>query len=268
MKTPWVCPRCRGQLAGQSCAQCAHDWQIKRGFNWFVDDATVAGSDRLMRRVYDRGARLHDPVLAATFQLFLGSTVADARQTILEHLGAKAGDRVLEVGTGTGGNALVLAERGIDYTGVDLAAGMLEIARKRLDRAGHRHVPLAIADAHALPLADAVFDRVLHVGAVNSFRDPERALAEMTRVARPGATLVLVDEQLAPNAGRSVRWAFRASIFYTTIEKCRPPAAIPGANIESIEQLTEFFYLLRARVRTESPGTAGAPDRVATSPAG
>lgn len=252
MKSPWVCPRCRGELTGELCARCSHHWPIKRRFNWFVDDATIAGSDRFMRRIYDRGARLHDPVLAATFHLFLGSTVADARRTILERLGAKAGDRVLEVGTGTGGNALALAARGIDYTGVDLAAGMLEIARKRLDRAGHRHVPLAIADAHALPLPNAAFDRVLHVGAVNSFRDRERALAEMARVARPGATLILVDEQLASNAGRSVRWAFRASIFYTTAEKCRPPPTIPSANIESVEQLTAFFYLLRATVVGES----------------
>lgn len=246
MNAPWVCPRCRGRLTNNVCAACGQAWRINRGFNWFVDDDAVTGSDRRMQGIYDRGARFHDPVLAATFRLFLGSTVADARRTILERLAAKPGDRVLEVGTGTGGNALQLAARGIDYTGVDLAAGMLTIARERLDRAGHRHVPLAIADAHALPLPDQSFDRVLHVGAVNSFREPARALAEMTRVARPGATLILVDEQLAPNAGRSLRWAFRASVFYTTAERCRPPESIPGATIESVEQLTAFFYLMRA----------------------
>ena len=248
MRAVWDCPRCRGALDDRlTCRDCNRVWEIRRGFPWLVDDANISGTDRALRRIYDRGAAFHDPALAATFRIFLGSTVAAARKTILERLGAKTGERILEVGTGTGGNAQQLVAMGVDYVGVDLAAGMLEIARRRLDLAGHRHVPLAIADAHTLPFASRQFDRVLHVGAVNSFRDPEFALGEMSRVAKPGATIVLVDEQLAPNAGRSTRWAFAASTFYTRPERCRAPTEFPGATIESVEQLTEFFYLLKGR---------------------
>lgn len=202
-----------------------------------------------MQRIYDRGAALHDPVLAATFRLFLHSTVDSARANILAALGARRGERVLEVGTGTGGNALRLAAAGVNYVGIDLACGMLNIARNRLNKAGFSAVPLALADAHALPFADGSFDRVVHVGAVNSFRDPMRALAEMIRVARDGATLVLVDEELAADAPRLTRWAFRASTFYTN-EPCVAPSVLPeGAVIQKVEPLTDFFYLMRAEVR-------------------
>lgn len=200
-----------------------------------------------MRAIYHHLAPLHDPLLAGTFRLILRSRVADARATILARLDARHGERVLEVGTGTGQNALRLATAGVRYVGVDLAPGMLRIARKRLVTAGRGDVPLALADAHSLPFADNQFDRVMHVGAVNSFRDPERALSEMARVAKPGATLILVDEELAPAASRLTRAVFRLSTFYATTP-CRAPERLPGAAIQSKEPLSEFFYLLRATV--------------------
>lgn len=247
MSAPWACPRCHGPLdVDHACRACSWRAGEQHGFVDFVDHPAVRGPDRLMRAVYHNLAPLHDPVLAATFRLVLGSKLADARATILSRLGARPGERVLEVGTGTGQNALRLAQAGVAYTGVDLAAGMLSIARRRLRAAG-REVPLALADAHALPLADAQFDRVMHVGAVNSFRDPERALGEMARVAKPGARLVLVDEQLAPDARWSTRVAFRASTFYTR-EPCVAPTRLPGARIDRTEQLSDFFYLLTATV--------------------
>ncbi len=248
--TGWVCPACHGDLGGdvdgaERCAGCGRRWGRRDGFLDYVDEAQVRGTDRWMRVVYHHLAPLHDPLLAGTFRVVLGERLSDARATILQRLGAQPGERVLEVGTGTGRNALGLASAGVDYVGVDLAPGMLRIARRRLARAGRSDVPLALADAHALPFRDQSFDRVLHVGAVNSFRDPERALAELARVARPGAALVLVDEQLADNADLVTRVAFRASTFYAT-SPCVAPGRLPGATITSVEQLSAFFYLLRA----------------------
>jgi ubiquinone/menaquinone biosynthesis C-methylase UbiE len=48
--------------------------------------------------------------------------------------------------------------------------------------------------AESLPFKDAQFDSILHVGGINAFNDRRAALAEMVRVARPGARLVVVDE--------------------------------------------------------------------------
>ncbi len=245
---PWVCPACRGVILGAGiCPGCSRTWGLRDGFLDLVDRAEVRGSDRWMGAVYHHLAPLHDPLLAGTFRLVLGSRLADARATILSRLDARTGECVLEVGTGTGQNALRLAKAGVDYVGVDLAPGMLRIARRRLAAAGRADVPLALADAHALPFADDQFDRVMHVGAVNSFRDPELALSEMARVAKPGATLILVDEELAPAVSRFTRAAFRLSTFYATTP-CRAPDRLPGATIQSKEQLSDFFYLVRAVV--------------------
>lgn len=248
----WACPGCHAPLeglrAGGSCPGCGRSTGEQDGFLDFVAHPEVQGTDRLMRAVYHNLAPLHDPLLAGTFRLLLGSRLSEARATILDRLGARPGERVLEVGTGTGQNALRLASAGVHYVGVDLAAGMLRIARSRLAAAGRSDVPLALADAHALPFQDDQFDRVMHVGAVNSFRDPERALSEMARVAKPGGMLLLVDEELAPEASRLTRIAFRAATFYASPAACRAPERLPGAVITSKEQLSDFFYLLRARV--------------------
>ncbi len=61
-------------------------------------------------------------------------------------------------------------------------------------RAAGRKVWLAQCEAEALPLADRQFDAVLSIGAFNYFNDPEGALREMVRVARPAAPIVVSDE--------------------------------------------------------------------------
>jgi ubiquinone/menaquinone biosynthesis C-methylase UbiE len=75
--------------------------------------------------------------------------------------------------------------------GVDISRSQLEACRPR---AAGRRVWLAQCEAEALPLADRRFDAVLSIGAFNYFNDPEVALREMVRVARPGAPIVISDE--------------------------------------------------------------------------
>jgi ubiquinone/menaquinone biosynthesis C-methylase UbiE len=74
---------------------------------------------------------------------------------------------------------------------VDITRSQLEACRRR---AAGREVWLAQCEAEALPLADRQFDAVLSIGAFNYFNDPEGALREMVRVARPGAPIVVSDE--------------------------------------------------------------------------
>src|SRR5262249_41484589 len=77
--------------------------------------------------------------------------------------------------------------------GVDISRSQLDACRRRAE-AGARDVRLAQCEAEALPLADRRFDAVLSIGAFNYFNDPEGALREMARVARPGAPIVVSDE--------------------------------------------------------------------------
>jgi SAM-dependent methyltransferase len=92
------------------------------------------------------------------------------------------GEKVLEIGCGTGSDLLQFARHGALATGVDLAAKHVELARLRV---GNRAV-VHQADARQLPLADESFDYVYSHGVLHHCDEPERVVAEMLRVLRPG----------------------------------------------------------------------------------
>jgi SAM-dependent methyltransferase len=96
-------------------------------------------------------------------------------------LPAGGGRRLLDVGCGTGHHLAELGGRGFEASGVDGSAEMLDHAR-RLNPGRD----LRVADVEALPFADASFDVVLSVEVLRYLARPERAIAEMARVLRPG----------------------------------------------------------------------------------
>jgi SAM-dependent methyltransferase len=107
---------------------------------------------------------------------------------VAELLEPSPGGTYLEVGCGTGHDALALASRfGVTVAGVDLSSAMVDEARRR----GLSEAQVASADA--LPFDDASFggcwaDRVLQ-----HLERPEAALAEMVRVTKPGGRVVVAD---------------------------------------------------------------------------
>jgi ubiquinone/menaquinone biosynthesis C-methylase UbiE len=101
-------------------------------------------------------------------------------------------DRVLDVATGTGIVALLAATKlGSDrVTGVDLSDGMLQKAAEKAAGAGLR-LTFQKADAEALALPDGSFDVVVSLFGLMHFPHPNRAIAEMFRVLRPGGRVVI-----------------------------------------------------------------------------
>jgi SAM-dependent methyltransferase len=126
----------------------------------------------------------------------------DAVTGLLDHLGLArlrrdlsrdlTGD-VLEVGVGTG-RQLTHHPRGTRVTAV-------EPDRAALARAGRRSpgARLVVAEAEALPFADASFDRVVFALVLCSVRDPAAALSEARRVLRPGGRLRVLEHVRSPN---------------------------------------------------------------------
>jgi demethylmenaquinone methyltransferase/2-methoxy-6-polyprenyl-1,4-benzoquinol methylase len=103
-------------------------------------------------------------------------------------LDLKPGERVLDLGAGTGVSTEELARSGAHAVGADLSLGMLQ--------AGHRtrpEVPLLAGDALALPFADATFDAVTISFALRNIVDADAALLEMARVTKPGGRLVVCE---------------------------------------------------------------------------
>jgi len=127
------------------------------------------------------------PFYDSWFGTPLGSTVDALEKDLLHELaGPRAGERALEVGTGTGHFALDLAQRGLTVVGLDLSAPMLAVARSK-----DTTVRWLLGDAAALPLAISSFDLVLSVTALEFVADHKRAMEEMWRVVRPGGRLVI-----------------------------------------------------------------------------
>ncbi|MDP3893765.1 class I SAM-dependent methyltransferase [Nocardioides sp.] len=105
--------------------------------------------------------------------------------------GQPAGARVLDIPSG-GGVALrgLRPGQGVDYVAADISPAMLD---RTMAAARHRgvadQVTPQVADVGDLPFDDASFDLVVSFTGLHCFPDPRRAVAEMTRVLRPGATI-------------------------------------------------------------------------------
>ncbi|WP_430781018.1 demethylmenaquinone methyltransferase [Actinoplanes sp. G11-F43] len=103
-------------------------------------------------------------------------------------LGLRPGERVLDVGAGTGVSTEELSRSGAFAVGADISVGML--------RAGRRvraEVPLLAGDALRLPFADKTFDAVTISFALRNVVDTAAALREFARVVRPGGRLVVCE---------------------------------------------------------------------------
>jgi SAM-dependent methyltransferase len=112
----------------------------------------------------------------------------------LEHALSGAGlGALLDVGTGTGRIAELLAPYADHVTALDKSPEMLRLARARLQGLPADKLDLVLGDFTALPFADAGFDTVLFHQVLHFALDPDLALAEAARVARSGARIAIVD---------------------------------------------------------------------------
>lgn len=134
---------------------------------------------------YDRTAQEYDQAAGATYLMAL--------RALLPFANVAPHPAILDVGCGTGINLLELARvlgPCRELVGVDLSAGMLEVARRKAVAAGVA-ATFQVGDAEALPLPDGMFDLVVCNSAYHWFPDRDRAMTEMVRVLRPGGQLLL-----------------------------------------------------------------------------
>ncbi|MFO0907753.1 MAG: class I SAM-dependent methyltransferase [Isosphaeraceae bacterium] len=113
-----------------------------------------------------------------------------SRNVILKSLPSSPHLKLLDVAIGDGAYTSWLPE-GWSITGVDVSRSQLANCRRRNP---DRDLRLILAEAEDLPFEDGQFDAVLSIGGFNHFNDPEAALREMARVARPGSIVVISDE--------------------------------------------------------------------------
>lgn len=110
------------------------------------------------------------------------------RRATAAALGLRPGERVLDLGAGTGVSTVDLARSGAYAVGCDISLGMLGVGRRV-----RPEVPLVAGDAMALPFAPASFDAVTISFALRNISDTAGALREMARVTKPGGRLVVCE---------------------------------------------------------------------------
>jgi SAM-dependent methyltransferase len=148
---------------------------------------------------------------------------APVTAAIIEGAGPAAGQRVLDVGCGTGTLLAKCAAAGAEVVGVDIAEGMAAAARERVPEA-----TVIVADAQTTDLLAEVpgspFDRVVSRFGVMFFEDPVAAFANLRGAAAPGARLVFAcwrSEEENP------MFSLGSSILADRLDASEPPA--PGA---------------------------------------
>jgi phosphatidylethanolamine/phosphatidyl-N-methylethanolamine N-methyltransferase len=151
----------------------------------FSADALSAATvgNALVDRVYAK--------LTPVYDIVFGPPLQPGRVKAIARMALRPGDRVLEVGAGTGINAL-LYPPDCQVTAIDLSPTMLEKARERISLHGLRNIRLLEADAAQLTFADDSFDCVYAPYTISVVPDPVKVALEMRRVCRPGGRLVIL----------------------------------------------------------------------------
>ena len=153
--------------------------------------SVIAVENDFVENVYDKMAKVYD--------ITFGPALHPGRLQAIERMDIQSGERVLEVGVGTGIN-LSLYPKNCSVVGIDFSSPMLEIARERAARKDVRNVRLLQMDAADLKFADDSFDIVYAPYLISVVPDPVKVAHEMRRVCRPGGRIIVLNHFLSPNA--------------------------------------------------------------------
>lgn len=117
------------------------------------------------------------------------------RKKVLKLVAGKNPERILDIATGTGDLAILMAQTNArEITGLDISEGMLEVGRKKID-AKHLNskITMVQGDSENLPFTDNYFDAVTVAFGIRNFETLEKGLAEILRVLKPGGIFVILE---------------------------------------------------------------------------
>jgi phosphatidylethanolamine/phosphatidyl-N-methylethanolamine N-methyltransferase len=132
-------------------------------------------------------------LFAPLYDFVFGASLRHGRRVAIAALDCRPGERVLELCIGSG-LSLPFYPRHASVIGIDLSSEMLAMAARRLRRLGAGpSCHLLQMSAERLAFADASFDKAVVLFALSGLPDPARAVRELRRVCRPGATIVIAN---------------------------------------------------------------------------
>ncbi|MDH3882584.1 MAG: methyltransferase domain-containing protein [Desulfobacterales bacterium] len=202
-------------------------WGQQKKLDARVSQAEIAGIYNSLANVYDIWGNL---------------TESKARNRALELAEIKNGQHILEVAVGTGLAFFEIVKRNPDGTnmGIDISAGMLKKAGKRLSRLSEAHYTLKKASAFDLDSEDAQFDVLInsYMFDLISFDRMDAVLKEFNRVLKKGGKLVLVNMTLGEKFGSGI---------YDRIYRVSPRLMGGCRGIRLSEKLKEHGFHIKLR---------------------
>jgi phosphatidylethanolamine/phosphatidyl-N-methylethanolamine N-methyltransferase len=167
-----------------------------------------------IRRIYGRYAAVYDMIFALSFfpRIRLG----------LEKIGIKKGDRIIEIGVGTG-LSLPLYPASCEVVGIDITRKMLQKAKEKKERHGYRNVALFEMDAENISFADDSFDHAVVPFVVSVVPDPVRMMSEVKRITKKGGKIIVINHF----SSRNVLLAKLEKLFSPVFLRLGWKAAVP-----------------------------------------
>lgn len=117
------------------------------------------------------------------------------RKKVVSFITEKKAQNVLDIATGTGDLAIMLAQASIEKViGLDISEGMLEVARKKISTLNlEDNIEIILGDSEKLPFSDYTFDAITVGFGVRNFENLEQGLGEIYRVLKPKGVFVVLE---------------------------------------------------------------------------
>lgn len=193
------------------------------------------------RAFYDR--------ISDAYDFIADSNEHKARETGQEALEIQPGEKILELGFGTGNSVMDLAEAtgaGGTVCGIDISPGMLKVAQQKLEKADLKaKVELQVADARQLPYEDNTFDAVFTSFTLELFPadDIPIVLTEVLRVLKPGGRLGVVSMAVVKPGDKesalekTYKWMHQHFPHIVDCRPINPSAAMTEAGFQVTKQI-------------------------------
>lgn len=194
-----------------------------------------------IRRIYSRYSRFYDIIFAHAFypRIRLG----------LEKIGIKKGERIIEVGIGTG-LSLPLYPDSCKVVGIDITRKMLEQAKRKIERFGLDNVDLFEMDGENITFADNSFDHAVLPFVISVVPNLEKLMAEIKRVTKKGGRIIIVNHLCSKYSFISRAEAFLAPLFMKlgwktgmSLEMLSNHCALHIEEVTKIHRLDPWFII-------------------------
>ncbi|MBS3757151.1 MAG: class I SAM-dependent methyltransferase [Desulfobacterales bacterium] len=142
-----------------------------------MDESSIINTYRRFSGAYDR---------------IFGRIFEQGRKEVVGRMSCRNGDRILEVGIGTG-LALNYYPFFTQVYGIDISPHMLAVARRHIEQAGLKNISLSLMDAQKICFPDNFFDKISAMYVATVVPDPQVMMDEIKRVSKPGGDIFILN---------------------------------------------------------------------------